>query len=190
MRKLDEQTALAILFANTKRKKRTEDLVTIAEACEFLVKRYGTQTAVAQKVGLSPEMIREFRKLLTLPKQVKDMVRAREIDRLDVAYRISMLGDARKQMQIARQVAKLQSDDVRDIKRLVSSAGMSTRESQEKVLESKLRGLHVFIMDFNDEQYHAIMERARENRMDAAELVRQVVLRWLKTKSKSSLKLN
>ncbi len=184
MKKLDEQTALAILFANTKRKKRTEDLVTIAEACEYLVELYGTQKAVAEKVGLSSEMVREFRKILTLPREVQQMVKNREIDHLDIAYRISMVAEPGRQIEIARQVAKLQSKDLRDVKRLISTAGLSTQESKKKVLESKLKGLHVFVMDFNDEEYRAIIERARERKAVPAELVKQIVIDWLRRASR------
>ena len=51
MKQLDEKTARGIVFGNTKRKKRTVDLWTIAEACEYLVGLYGSQKSVAQKVG-------------------------------------------------------------------------------------------------------------------------------------------
>jgi len=180
MKKLDEQTALAIMFANTKRKKRTADLVTIAEACEHLVQLYRSQQAVARKIGLSNEMIREFRKILSLPKEVQSMLRAKRIDSLDVAYRLALLRDPKKQVQLARQVAGVDSKDVRDIKRVISSTGLSAKESKKKVLDSKLKGLHVFVMDFNDQEYKAILKRARERKTDPAELVKQVILRWLK----------
>ena len=184
MTKFDEDTALAILFANTKRKKRTEDLVTIAQACEFLVDLYGTQKAVAKKVGLSSEMIREFRKILTLPKKVKDMVRARKIDLLDVAYRISMLDDSKKKIEVAKQIAELPSDDVRDIKRLISKVGLSARDSKKKVLESKLRGLHVFVVDFDDREYRKISSSAKRRKIEPAELIRKIVLDCLKDEDK------
>ncbi|MHC4400857.1 MAG: hypothetical protein ACYTG0_14365 [Planctomycetota bacterium] len=180
MKALNEQTALAIVFANTKRKKRTEDLITVAEAFDHLVKLYGSQRATAKKVGFrSPEMVREFLKILSLPAEVKQLVRARKIDRLDVAYRISMLAGREEQIKAARESAGLSTDDMRDVKRLISTAGMSAEESKKKVLESRLRGLHVFVMDFDDEEYKQVISEARRKRMDPAELVKQVVIKWL-----------
>jgi len=179
MKALDEQAALAIVFANTKRIKRTEDLVTVAEAFHHLVKLYGSQRAVAEKVGLHREMVREFLKVLSLPAEVKRLLRTRKIDRLDVAYKISMLPSGAEQIKAAKQSAALSTDDVRDVKRLMSSAGMSAEESKKKVLESRLRGLHVFIMDFDDEEYKQIISEARRKRMNPAELVKQVVVKWL-----------
>ena len=179
MKALDEQTALAIVFANTRRKKRTEDLVTVAEAFDHLLKVYGSQGAVAKKVGLHPEMVREFLKILSLPAKVKELVRTRKIDRLDVAYKISMLPNREERIEAARERAGLTTDDVRDVNRLITSAGMSAEESKKKVLESRLRGLHVFVMDFDDEQYKQIISQARRGRTDAAELLKEVVIKWL-----------
>ncbi|MFC1618759.1 hypothetical protein ACFL45_02330 [Candidatus Neomarinimicrobiota bacterium] len=181
MTKLNEQVALSILFANTKRKRRTADLIRIAEACEFLIKLYGSQKAVAQKVGVSPEIIREFKKLLALPPEVKDMVRGKKIDSLDIAYRISMLKNKKEQIELAQQVAELHSKDVRDIKRLITRTGLSAKESRRKVLDSKLKGLHVFMMDFNDEEYHAIIKASKRKKIEPAELVKQIILDWLRS---------
>ena len=114
-----------------------------------------------------------------MPREVEDMVRTRRIDRLDVAYRISMLDDPENQVQVANQAAELLTDDVRDMRRLISSTGLSPEAAKNRVLESKLKGLHVFVMDFDDEEYQVIMQQAEARKMAPAELVRQVVLDWL-----------
>lgn len=176
MKKLDQQTALSILFANTKRKKRKVDLITIAEACDYLVKLYGSQTAVADKVGLNSEMIREFRKLIKLPDEVKKLVSSRRIDRLDVAYRISMVEDPKKQIAIANQLTGLSdSKDIRDVLRLAQTTGLSLRESKRVIMDSKPKGLHMFIVDFDDKTYNAITAEAKAAGISAAELVREIV---------------
>ncbi|MCJ7667450.1 MAG: hypothetical protein MUP04_04055, partial [Anaerolineae bacterium] len=156
MKKLDEESALAIVFANTRRKKRTADLITVAKSFEYLVKLYRSRKAVAEKVGLSTEMVREFLKVLSLPDQVKKMVSSREIDGLDVALEISMLEDAEKQIAAAKTIAGLPSKDVRDIRRLAEHADLPIEESKRMVLESKPKGLHIFVMDFDDETYDAL----------------------------------
>jgi len=179
VKRLDEETALAIVFANTRRKKRTEHLVRVAEALDFLIGLYGSQRKVAQRVNLSPEMVREFRSILRLPQDVKELIRARRIDDLDSAYRISMMRSPKMQRELASQVAELDTQDVRDVGRLISTAGKSARESAKAVLASKLKGLHVFAIDFEDDEYHAIVRAAREKTLDPAALLRQVILRWL-----------
>jgi len=179
MRRLDEDTALAVLFANTRRKRRSTDLISVADACHYLKALYGSQRAVADKVGLSSEMVREFLALLRLPDEIKDMVRERKIDRLDVAYRIAMIRDPARQLDMAKQAASARSKDVRDIARLVGTTDLSVKESSARVRESKLRGLHVFIIDFDDDEYRVISARARSLRVKPAQLVQEAVLNWL-----------
>lgn len=184
MKELDEQTALALLFGNTKRKRRTKDLISIAEACKYLVGVYGSQRILGEKVGLSSEMVREFLKILTLPQEVQEMIRCRKIDSIDVAYQISMLDTSKKQVEAAKQVADLQTNDVRDIRRLITSAGLSANESKKKILESKLRRFHLFIVDLDDTQYSAIVEQAKKRKANPSDLIKIVVLDWLERTKK------
>lgn len=180
MRKLDEVTALAIVFASTKRTKRSVDLITVAESLEYLVGLYkGSVKDVAEKVGLSTEMIREFRRLLKLPEEVRKLIASRQIDRVDVAYRISMLEDPAQQIAAAKKVAGLPSKDVRDILRLMQKANLSAEESRRMVLESKPKNLHIFVMDLDDETYAAIIEEAKSRDTDPAELAKRIIIDWL-----------
>ncbi len=179
MKKLDEQSALAVVFANTRRKKRTEDLMAVADAFEFLACLYGSTQAVAKKVGLSAEMVREFRRLCGLSEPVKELVRNRVIDNLDVAYRIAMVAGARTQSAMAKEAAGLQTDDVRDVKRLVSKTGLTPANSKRKVVASKLKGFHVFVMDFDDAEYRDILQQARLRKIHPAEMVKSIIADWL-----------
>lgn len=189
MKSLDEDTALSIVFSNTKRKKRAVDLITVAESCDYLAQLYGSQKAVAEKVGLSSEMIREFRKLLTLPAEVRDLISSRQIDRLDVAYRISMLEEPTKQIDAARAIADLPSSkDVRDILRLAESGHLPLEESKRIILESKPKGLHIFVVDFDDRTYDALIAQAKAREVEAADLVKGILRDWRASKA-SSLKI-
>jgi len=61
MDQLDEETALAIVFANTRRRpeNRAENLITVAQAFKYLVNLYDSVAAAAKRADLSPEMVRE-----------------------------------------------------------------------------------------------------------------------------------
>ena len=180
MKILDEETALSILFANTRRKKRSEDLITIAESCEYLTKLYGSQKAVAERVGLSTEMIREFLAALKLPEEVQKLISDRKIDSIDIVREISVLKDPSKQIAAAKAFADSLSKDVRDIKRLIKDTSLPVAEAKKAVLESKPKGLHIFMMDFDDETYRAVIEQAKNMKVKPAELVKQIVVDWLK----------
>jgi hypothetical protein len=177
---LDEETALSVIFANTKRKKRNVDLITVARSFEYLVKFYGSQNAVANRVGLHSEMIRQFRSLLKLPIEVQEMIAKRRIDKLDVAYRISMIKDPSKQVAAAKGIADLsESKDIRDVVRMMAKAGYSTEEAIDRILEAKPKGLHIFVMDFDDILYKEIKVAAKKMSISPAQLVKQIVEEWL-----------
>jgi hypothetical protein len=182
VKKMDEEGALALVFANTRRmpEKRAVDLVTIAKSIQYLVELYGSRKAVADKLCLSPEMIREFLTVLELPEPVRELVSSRHIDSLDVALEIHMLRDRDKQVAAAKRLADLPSKDVRDIRRLSQQADLSIEDATRIILEAKPKGLHIFVMDFDDDTYTALLRAARCRRMQPAELVREVVADWLR----------
>lgn len=182
MKKLDEETALSVLFANTKRKKRSVDLLTIAKSCEYLVNLYGSKRAVAEKVGLSTEMIREFLTILKLPKEIQKLVSERKVDSIDVVKEISALKEPSKQIEVAEAFINSPSKDARDIKRLVKNTDISINDAKKIILDTKPKGLHIFIMDFDDEMYKTIVKQAKLQRIKPAELVRAIVAEWLKNK--------
>jgi len=190
MKALDEDTALSILFANTKRKRRIEDLFTIAKACEYLVslKKYGSQRAVAEKVGLSAEMIRQFLTILKLPKKIQKLVAQRKIDSVDIVKEIAAIKDSSKQIAVASAFVNSLSKDARDIKRLLKNADLAIGDAKKIVLDAKPKGLHIFVMDFEDEIYRAIMGYSKSFKMKPAELVREIVTDWLKRKTRTNKK--
>ncbi len=184
MKMLDEDTALAIVFANTKRKKRKENLLTIAKTFEYLVNLYGSQKAVSVKVGLSTEMIRQFLAVLKLPQEVQRMFSNRQIDSVDAAKELLALGYPTKQVVAAKVLANSLSEDVRDIKRVIKDTDLPVEEAKKIVLNAKPKGLHIFVMDFEDEMYRAIIKYARTLKIKPAELVKSIVADWLTQKAK------
>jgi len=183
MRKLNEETALAIVFANTKRKKRPDDLITVANAFEYLVRLYGSQKAVAGKVGLSTEMIREFLTTLKLPLEIQNLISERKINSIDTVRELSVIKESSKQIAAAESFINSLSKDVRDIKRLVKDANVSVKDAKKVVLEAKPKGLHIFVMDYDDETYQAIIRQSKALRIKPAELVKEIVTDWLKQKT-------
>jgi len=184
MKNLNENTALAIIFANTKRKNRNVDLLTMAKCFEHLVKLYGSQKDVANKVGLSTEMIREFLIVLKLPIKIQKLVSERKIDSIDVVREISIIKYPLKQIIAAHAFINSLSKDVRDIKRLVKNGELPIEDAKKIVLDEKPKGLHIFIMDFDDETYQAIIKEAKTLKIKSAELVKGIVTDWLKQKTK------
>lgn len=185
MKKLDEETALAIIFANTRRKKRAENLITVAKAFDYLVKFYGSRKAVAKNVGLSAEMVREFSTLLEMPKQVRDLFESRKIDSIDIGKELASLGDKQKQLAAAKMIADQPTKDVRDIKRLIRRDKFPVKKSLEMVLEAKPKGLHIYMTDFDDKTHKALIKQAKKARVKPAQLVKEIISNWLAQKLNS-----
>lgn len=184
MEELDEETALAIVFANTKRKKRDLDLITIAKAFDFLVKLYRSRKAVAEMVGISTEMIREFLIALDLPLEVQKLLSERKIDSVDMISKISALKKPSIQIAVANAIVGLQPEDMRDITRQIKTANISPEEAKKIILNAKPKGMHIFIIDFDDQMYKKIKIEAENLNIRPAELVREIVRDWLEQKEK------
>ncbi len=183
MKNLDEDTALSVLFSNTKRKKRNDDLLSIAKAFDYLVELYGSQQAVAKKIGLSSEMIRQFLNVLKLPKEIQKIVSERKIDSVDIVKEIAAIKNPQKQISAANTIINSSSKDARDIKRLIKAFNLSVEDAKKTVMEAKPKGVHFFIMDFDDKTYKLILRHSKKMKIQPPELVREIVMEWLKQKA-------
>lgn len=180
-KKIDEETALAVLFANLKGKKK-KDYITTAKCCRYLRKQYGSLKKVADKVGISSEIIREFDSLLDLPKEVQQLISKRLI-KLDTGYRISMrIEGAEKQTEIAKAVLDLGAFDARNVIEYArKNPKLSAEECKRRVLKSKTvtEKLHVFILPFPEETFQKLKATSKELKMAPENLVRKIVEEWL-----------
>lgn len=180
MKKYEPAKDVALVIANTRRKIRPNNIIEVAETLERLVTHYGSMDEVGRRVDLSGEMIREFLTALKLPQEVKELIAERKIDKIDVIRKIAALEDASQQITAAKALANLTSDEVRDILRLVKTTGVSIDEAKRVVLEAKPKGFHIFMMDFDDEIYKALLDVAKRRKLRPAEFVRDIVIDWLK----------
>lgn len=183
MKKWDEATALATALSNTRRKKRPDDLVTVSNAMKYLEGLYKSQEAIATKLGLSVEMVRQFLTVLKLPKTVQALFASRRIDSVDIAKELAALGNKKRQESAARAITNSPSKDVRDIKRLIKMGHFHVKDAKKAVLEAKPESLNIFVLDFDDDTLRKLVKQARARKMKPAELVRDIVIKWLKTKT-------
>lgn len=179
--KMDEESALAIVYSNTKRHKRSLDLLTIAESFAYLRNLYGSQEMVAKKTDLSREMVREFLQIPTLPDYVKQLIKDRKIDSVDIAYRLSKIRDINTLENSVSQLLNLPAHDVRDIIQATrENIGLPVESAREIILKTKSTNLHLFILDFNENDYNRLTKASRNNRCSVAELIKKITEDWLK----------
>jgi hypothetical protein len=179
----DENAALAIVLSNTKRKNRTLDIITIAKSFKKLEGGYGSRKAVAEKIGISTEMIRQFMSALTLEPDVQHMISARKIDSVDVVSELSKIKKSEAQKLAAIEIQNINSKDARDILRLMRESKVSFEIAKEEIAKikdsKKFDDMHVFVIDFNNDERTKILEIATRKKVKPADLIKQIVLNKL-----------
>jgi hypothetical protein len=136
---LDE--ALAILISSTRTKTRPVSLVEVGEWLRVAIDKLGSVAAVADRIGISTKMLRQFLLVETLTPGVKSMFRRKELDSIDAVSQLAMLPGT-DQEDVARAMAKeaLDTSDVRavvELRRKEPKASMGSvlrrvRESKTK----------------------------------------------------------
>lgn len=95
--------ALAGLIASTRRGKRKLTLVEVAEKMHVAIALLGSLRAVADRIGLSEEMVRQFTRVEKLSPSVKQLAASGRLTSVDLADRLSRF-PPEDQLQIARAV--------------------------------------------------------------------------------------
>jgi len=172
---INETEALATLFANTRKKKRNIDLLTLAENLEFLKNIYKDTGKVARKVGLTKEMVRELLLPLYLPDEIKTLVRSRKIDRIGDIVEISKIKDNESKLKFALSLAGFTSDDVRDLKRMVKYTNIDLNKAVKTLTDLKDQNLHIIVIDVKDSTYKNLKKKAAAARKNVPEFVRDLM---------------
>jgi len=176
MSEFDENKAFAILLTNLGKKKRTENLLNIAEYCVRLKELYNSWNELAKRIQInderahiSAEMLREFGAILDLPSEIKQMIKNDLITSVDVAYRISRLSLDSDKIKLAKLVAehKLSASDVRAVVGYkMQNPDTSIEQAAQRVLESKSKVVthHIVIMELSKTTSEALNKQAEKQR--------------------------
>lgn len=94
------EKALAILISCTRNKARPLPLTEIAMWLEVAVAELGSYTAVAERIGISSKMLRQFSYVRRLSRGVQRLFGNRQLDSVDAAAHLAML-PIREQQAVA-----------------------------------------------------------------------------------------
>jgi hypothetical protein len=110
------EAALAILIKNTRTKKRYVSLTELAASVDLAAERVGGLRDLADRLGLSPKMLRQFLAVRSLTPSVRRMFAERRLDSVDMVVHLRMLSPP-EQSYVAREAASghLQTADIRAI---------------------------------------------------------------------------
>jgi hypothetical protein len=173
------EEALAAALANLKGTHQ-KDLLRAARALAFLTREAGSQVAVAEMVGVSREIVREFLSLLRLPDDVQAMIASGELSTLEQGRRLAQLARYRPHevAAAAREMTSLTAHDSRSLTDyLIAHRDVTPAEAKAKVLGSKdvvTREFHVVAL-LNEDEYHRLVEVARRKGQSPDELVSSIV---------------
>lgn len=145
---------LTEIIAGTKKKKRPVKTLKVAENLKLLYDQTKSLEKVSRLKGinLSPEMIRQFIKLLSLADEVKKLYAEGLLNGVDVGYRLSKMR-AQDQIILAKHITKrnLNSDDVRNIVRYkLDNPTIDINKAVDRVLRSKDIKIYVAYFELND----------------------------------------
>jgi hypothetical protein len=130
---------------------------------------------VASIVKISPEMVREFLKVVTLEKEVQQLVETGKIESVDMCYRLSKL-KGKEQVSLAEAIVGqgLQSKDVRAIIRYkLDHPEMEMDAVIDRVIQSKNREVYVAYFVLEDDVMKKVNKTAR-NAQARLELVKAI----------------
>lgn len=187
---MDRTEALAIAFANLKGSKDKE-LIKTAQALDFLKKlpEFGSDPSVADEVGVSGEIVREFLKLLDLPSQVQLLLERKELG-LEQGRRLWQLKRYRPEIvaEAATAARKLTAHDTRHlIDYLIRHPDISVSHAQKVINESKPAVSHEFrvVVRISEEDYRRLSSQARSLHKSIPTLVHDIVSDWIQTQSRN-----
>jgi uncharacterized protein (UPF0335 family) len=136
-REYNRENVTARLIANTRRKKRYDDLVEIARQIRWLEKDLGSLKEVSKTIGISRDQLHQFLSVEKLSPEVKKLVEDRKIDLINTVHYMRNF-DHKAQKEIADAVVNkgLTAGDIR----VLAPLGRDTDYQNVQDLISRVRG--------------------------------------------------
>jgi hypothetical protein len=183
-----ENALLSSLFVNLKgSKKKKEDWISIAKRCEEIARKTNSHKAVAEKLGVSPELVRAILSLLELPLEVQRLIKEGKI-LFDAAQRINTIKDKKKQVEVAKTIAGLTSHEQREIIQYAKKYPNSTLSNFKKRVTSTLttEKMHVAIIPLSEESFRILQNESIRKKLTLEKIILGIINDWRKKKGKSN----
>lgn len=153
--------------------------MSIAEDCKKVVDDMGSVREAADRIGVSPHLLRSVVSLTKLAPEVKDMVRRGEILQ-DSAYRLNTIKDERKQVEIAKLLLGLTNHQQRQLvfqaKKLPDSDLVDFRG--RLTAKPDKRRVYVAIIPLEEETYEKVQRQSKRLGRPVERLLSDVIARW------------
>jgi len=190
-----ERKLIGIVIVGTLRnwKNRRVNILKVAEALKSLQAVYGSLDKLSEAVKLSPEMIREFLKLLELTDKVKNLIQKGLINSVDIGYRISKLQE-KEQIVLAKNVIdkNLCSNDVRNIVRYkIDNPNIDINEVINRVIESKDKKYYIAYLGIEEPTFEKLKPEVKnKNKIERSKFIQRIFNKVIEKEHIFSFTLN
>ncbi len=183
-----EEKVLAALYLSLKGpKKKREDWISIAKKCKKLAKMYGSYKEVAEKLGVSYQLVRSIMSLLQLPREVQRLVKEGKI-LYDAAQRINTVkGKKKKQIEVARAIAGLTSHEQREIIQYAKKYPNSSLANYKKRLAAPAvehEKIHVAIIPLRQKMFGLLQRESTQKKISLESVILDIIDEWMKRREK------
>ena len=147
-REVKREAVIARLIANTRRKKRPNNLIEIARDIRWLQNDLGSLKDVSVTIGISTDMLRQFFSVERLCPEVQKLVEERNIDLVNIVHYMRNF-EPEAQQVIAREIieGRLSGEDIRVLAPLQKSLPHLTVEQLISCVQES-RNIKVYIAYF------------------------------------------
>ena len=181
----DENDTLANLYLNLKgKKKKTDDWITIAKNCQKLEKKYKSQKVLAEKLGVSYQLIRSILSLLELPEEIQNLIKDKKI-LFDAAQRINTIDTKKKQIEVAKTIAGLPSHKQREIILYAKRFKLTDLKKFKKriTIPRQTEKIHVAIIPLKPEIHKKLQKECKKKKSTIQQTIVEIIDRWGKNKN-------
>lgn len=169
------QKYILLIIANTKKRKRQDDIVTIATYIEILYKNIGDLNKVARLVSLSTDMLKKFLSVNKLSVDVKKLFKTRKIDSVTIAHLLSYFSND-EQLYLIAEILKgnMNTDDMKVIVPLKNSVSdLKINELVERVISSKDKKIYLILFPlFENNNYVEIFKKNIKNLLKKEDILK------------------
>jgi len=175
-----EEAKVLSLIDNVQRKDLS--YADLMDAIEALYAKYGSTKSVAENLGVSQAMVRNWLPLSLAPKPIKEMIEKRKI-KLSEARKILMIAgdDERKMMLIAKEMQKM---TVPEKRRLIDLSREKPRTPAKKLIEEvKKPAVETkLVIHLGPKFKQALDKAAKDLGMDSEDVFKTIIIDWLTRK--------
>ncbi|MCX6648541.1 MAG: hypothetical protein NTV61_04035 [Candidatus Bathyarchaeota archaeon] len=174
-----ENELLAILFSNTKRKNRVLDLITLGTYFTELIALYQSRKKVAELIGISEEMVRQFLIPLNMPPEIQDLIKNRSIDDIDTILTLNRIKDKNLMIEITNNIINLNTKTSRDIINLIKEKNIPVTTAKDIILSYQNEKINVVLIDLDEDVYSFLKYLSIEFNVPPASLSKIILVNWL-----------